>query len=513
MKNTHWIILIIHFILIGFLSIIGLLFRDVVFVYLLILIPGLIFANFEYLFKRNYSYFLFLKDQLLKYFIILIFFLGFIIYCICPRYISKEKAVENIEFMKKTLENIHPDIYYAIPKDSFLIAYNQLISDLPERLSENDFYKICARLTSHFHTGHTRPMSNLSLSRMQFIFNRLFPYQTKILDNRLFITSSLSIFHTIPVGSEIIEINGKNINLLISEWSQLVSYENIAFRNYLITKPLNIGIWNDFKEYNIKYKEYGSNIIKQKIVQGDLFTNLYSLLIQRYEKPEKLVFKEISPKIGYIGFFAFMDLKNYKDFYKAAFGELRKKGIHNLIIDIRGNEGGHTEIGAELMQYIFHQPFKETDSAQVKVSEELIATGKVERKLGVDKKVAGKTYTKVNVPYQLNENPLRFNGQTYLLTDNGTFSAGHVFASAFRCYGNGTIIGEETGGVTVSFGDVHIFDLPNSGLQIMTSWEKVFCVCGLDNRTGVIPDYNVIHTVKDFTINRDKILEFAVNLI
>ncbi|OFY39088.1 MAG: hypothetical protein A2X18_09345 [Bacteroidetes bacterium GWF2_40_14] len=512
MKKKHWIVLTSHLLLIVFLILNGnLLFKDIICVYLLILIPALLFINLEYLFRRNVTYAQFLKDKLFTNFIILILIFGLVIYSTTTRYISKSKAINDLEFMMQSLENIHPDIYDFISKDSFLVQYNRITSELPVSISETDFHKTCARLTSYFGTGHTTPIANLIGKRMQLIFKRVFPYRTRIIDNRLFVTDNLCLINRIPVGSEITEINGKEINQLMIEWSQLVSYENDAFRNSQITQPFNIGLWNNFKQFNIKYKEYGSNEIKEIRAQGGIFSNMYSFFM--LQKPKKLFFNQISPEIGYIGFFDCHDLKDFQEFYKSTFSELKNKGITNLIIDIRANGGGHTEIGAELMQYIFHQPFKEIDSAIVKVSNELIATGKVDKKLGRDKKEVGKTYTRVLEPYQLRDNSLRFTGKTYLLTDKGTFSAGQVFASAYKCYGNGIIIGEETGGITVSFGDIHIFDLPNTGIKIMTSWEKSYSACGVDNRHGVIPDYIISNSLDDYIEKRDKVLEFTINLI
>jgi C-terminal processing protease CtpA/Prc len=474
-------------------------------------VPALFFINLEYLFRRKVSYAQFLKNKLFSNFIILIFIFGLVIYSTTTRYIPKSKAINDLEFMMQSLENIHPDIYNFISKDSFLVQFNRVASDLPESISETDFHKACARLTSYFGTGHTKPMPNLIGKRMQLIFKRAFPYRTIIIDNRLFVTDNLCLINRIPVGSEITEINGKEINQLIIELSQLVSYENDAFRNSQITQPFNIGLWNNFKQFNIKYKEYVSNEIKEIRAQGGIFSNMYSFIT--LQKPKKLFFNQISPEIGYIGFFDCHDLKDFQEFFKSTFSELKNKGISNLIIDIRANGGGHTEIGAELMQYIFQQPFKEIDSAIVKVSNELIATGKVVQKLGRDKKEVGKTYTRILEPYQLRDNPFRFMGKTYLLTDIGTFSAGQVFASVYKCYGNGIIIGEETGGITVSFGDVHFFDLPNTGIRIMTSWEKAYSACGVDNRRGVIPDYIVSNSLDDYIEKRDKVLEFTANLI
>jgi hypothetical protein len=351
-------------------------------------------------------------------------------------------------------------------------------------------------------------------SETKFPFRRLFPFETKFINDKLFVTKNLTILHAIPIGSEIIEINDKSIHQVINEWSKLVSYENIAFRNHQITMPANIGLWNDFESFKIKYIDYKSKTTKTKRVSGSVCSNIYHFFKSKQEKPQELIYKELTPDVGYIGFFSCLDLENYENFYKSTFSELKEKGIKHLIIDIRDNGGGHTLITAWLEQYIFHQPHRETDSLIVKVSNELIATGKVKDKLGhIEDVEAGKTYTIMSGLRQLKELPSRYNGKTYLLTNNGTFSAAQGFASAYKCYGQGLIIGEETGGATINFGDVHIFELPNSGLKIMTSWEQAFSSCGIDDQRGVIPDFIVENSIEDYINQTDRVLEFTLNLI
>ncbi|MFB6341952.1 S41 family peptidase [Saccharicrinis sp. FJH62] len=485
---------------------------DIISLYLFVLIPTVIVISIEYFIRRKIRFKDFLKAKVFGHLFTILFCFGFLVYYMQDKPISKQTAINDLNYMIESLEHIHPDIYHLIPKDSFLIEYNNEINNLPEKVSELEFFKVCARLTSHFRTGHTRPMENLLASKS--MFRRTFPYKTKIIDDRLFVTTNLSLLSSVPLGSEIIEINNKGIKQVIDEWSNLVSYENEAFRNYLITKPVNISIWNNFKPFKIKYVEYNSKEIIEKTVNGSVASNMFHFFKSKFQKPQKLFYRELTPETGYIGFFSCMDLKNYESFYKTTFSKLKNKGIEHLIIDIRDNGGGYSIITAWLEQYIFNQPHNDIDSAIVKVSNELIATGKVKKKLPYIKDAkARESYTRIPGLRQLKELPLRYKGKTYLLTNNGTFSAAQGFASAYKCYGQGTIIGEETGGATVNFGDVHIFKLPDTGLKIMTSWEQAFSACGTDNQRGVIPDFTVRNSIEDDINHKDRVLEFTLKLI
>ena len=47
----------------------------------------------------------------------------------------------------------------------------------------------------------------------------------------------------------------------------------------------------------------------------------------------------------------------------------------------------------------------------------------------------------------------------------------------------------------------------------MTSWEQAFSSCGIDNQRGVMPDFEVKNSIEDYINNKDRVLDFALNLI
>lgn len=97
----------------------------------------------------------------------------------------------------------------------------------------------------------------------------------------------------------------------------------------------------------------------------------------------------------------------------------------------------------------------------------------------------------------------RFNGKVYLLTGTRTFSSAMNFAQAFKQYKIGTIIGEETGGWLVSFGDKVTTTLPVSHIPLSVSTKKFYTVGATDK------DF---HGVKpDIAIKADKALDYIVN--
>lgn len=514
MKNKYSIIILLHFVFIAFIIWNrNLLIKDIFELYVLVFLPGFIFANITYLFKKKISYLNYIKKEFFKSLIVQIVIFALVIYSTTTRFITKNDAIKDLNLLVEKLENIHPNLYCNIPKDFFLLILNDYKNNLPNKISELEFYKVCSRLTSFFKDGHTKPMLDFLNKRMQFTLRAIFPYKIKIVDDKIYVIDNLVLFGRIPVGSEIVKINGKSSAQFINEMSQLISYENKTWRNKLISDPFIIGAWNNFNSYKIEYKRTELNKVTQVRSSGGILSKIYIFFLFEKERTEELMFRILPGKIGYIGFYGCNDLKGYKKFYESAFKEIKEKKIKSLIIDIRNNGGGHSIIGTELMQYLFHKPFKEADSATFKISKEIAKTGKLDYYLRPNDRIIGKMHTVVFDPVLPRENSLRFSGKTFLLIDNGTFSAASMFASSFKCSGEGTIIGEETGGITIGFGDVHFFNLPRSKMKIMVSWKKFYYACGVDNRRGVLPDYVVSNTIEDEIQNKDKVLEYTIAMI
>ena len=85
-----------------------------------------------------------------------------------------------------------------------------------------------------------------------------------------------------------------------------------------------------------------------------------------------------------------------------------------------------------------------------------------------------------------------YHGKVYLLTSNKTFSSAGSFAWAFKETGAGKTVGEETGGMNVSFGDILYFRLPVSKLSCSVSYKRFWQFHADENNIhGTLPDIPV----------------------
>jgi C-terminal processing protease CtpA/Prc len=97
-----------------------------------------------------------------------------------------------------------------------------------------------------------------------------------------------------------------------------------------------------------------------------------------------------------------------------------------------------------------------------------------------------------------------------LLVGPGTFSAAEDFASSFDILSAGTIIGEPTGGST---GQPLMFPLPGGGSGRVCTLQERYA----DGRefvgVGIQPKIVVTPTVADFRMERDVVLEAAIEYL
>ncbi len=437
-------------------------------------------------------------------------FIAVFLYSTWPRYYDRADAVEDVDYFVKTLEDVHPRLYDRVTRGEFADSVETVKAKISGSIGENDLFMDISRIGALVQDGHTGNGYSYFMRRGNLLLRRIFPYKIKVEDDRIHITGNYSYKDDIPAGSEIVRINGFTPREFINQMSTLLSYETLPYRNSLIANPMFIAIWNDFREYTLQYQLPGTGELRTIETGGGIYARIQFIrsltaLRQPYE------FRVIADSIGYIGFYQCSDLERFKGFLKETFETVKNKRMSHLIIDVRRNGGGNSALGDEFMQYVSRKPFRTFDRVTVKVSKEILSLYPDWTELS--KREPGSLYEIQDIPLTpLRENPLRFDGDCMLLTSRHTFSSASDFASAFRCFDVGAIVGTETGGITVCYGDVYSFTLPHTTFGFGVSYKEFTNACGIDDRRGVIPDYFIESRFAEEGKGEDTVLEFAVEL-
>ena len=198
-----------------------------------------------------------------------------------------------------------------------------------------------------------------------------------------------------------------------------------------------------------------------------------SNLLQKKKSPLVLEFPE--REVALMKLDDFQDLEKFKVFADSSFKILKERAITHLIIDLRNNYGGDSDVGDCLLQYLLDVPFRQYNRVFAKHSRLLkdrLLAHKQGKPLSHSDSVLllqpnGKVDTLKNEDETLLELPHRFRGKVSLLVSTATFSSAADFAQAFSFYRRGNVIGEETGGWIISFGDIVQTTLPATKLPLI----------------------------------------------
>jgi hypothetical protein len=451
---------------------------------------------------------------------------------------TTEELREDLDFLIKNLEEIHPNIYHSVNKEEFQREVKEVREGFKDSMTDVDFYSKTAPLVSKLREGHT--WINWPGSIEKKLFNgkgRVFPYKIKLFEDRIFITDTIDSNNSIPIGSEIIAINAWGTEDIIKDCLKYTSGELDHYKKSMIEDKFStkyVTVYDFSDTYSIMYKDAEDNKYKTAAVEGidyRKFIEHDKKINSQYKNYSYTYLEDINT--GYIQFNSFYDFKAFEEFLNNTFQHMKEKKAENLIIDIRKNGGGNAALGDLLVCYITDKKFRRTEGGITKISVPLIKHWENSLKnIGYEVKV-NKDYTEIEIPngnesskfkvgtYKDNNNEERrpfdvkdiFKGKVYVLTGPQSFSSSAMFSSIVKDYDLGTIIGEETGGTAGGYTDNSMFRLPNTKILCCTSNCYFTRPSGKKTNRGVMPDFQVKQTVEEYLKGEDAVMNFTKELI
>lgn len=218
----------------------------------------------------------------------------------------------------------------------------------------------------------------------------------------------------------------------------------------------------------------------------------------------------------------------YRKFLQNTFKELKIRNVRHLIIDLRNNGGGTNSNVADLFAYLTDKPFKHLEYAEM-IAQKFTWLKYAENPSDFDnlrgvKTNAGTFLVNYRYPGTNFRSPVKeygFNGDVYLLANGGTVSAASEFVAIAKFHKRAVVIGEETGGGYYGgTGGLYLkLILPTSKIKVRIPTIRIFtAVSGTDTTKqpagrGVIPDYQVEPTIRQWLKSDDAELNVALELI
>ena len=431
------------------------------------------------------------------------------------QYFSKTEVASDLDFLAEKVNTIHPKMTDRKNSNWWLNQVEELKSSLPDSLTKNDCYLLFSKLLAKIEDGHTGVQIPFDQRKEYSQSGGLsFPFLVNIEDGSLFIDYYLGIDSTLFAGGEeILQINGEDVKDMITEMERLFGDASSHIRQNQVAYYFRFLIWMvyDWQDnYDILITD-SSHPIKRVQVEGvsseEFIKNLKKRTAQKIRKFDLSV--DVSKSTALMKIKSFGDLDQFCSFADSSFSLIAKQNIRNLIIDVRENGGGRSVVVDSLMNYLTDQSYAQYQLIETRISSDLLEYYKTKYPEIYDQIKSTPIDSLQLLPVQIKLPPPknnRFNGNLYVLTDNGTYSAAATFAGVIKEWGLGVLIGEETGGTIEYYGDYWMHQTPVMKLSFYISPKKFTQFGGIDVNSGVKPDYEI-------NDKSDMILKFAYDLI
>lgn len=489
-----------------------------------------------------------MSNPIIKTTVILFIILSCHLPAFCQVNLNTEQVTQDYRVLKNILTQGYPSLY----KYSTQTAWDSIFRDFEnEKLrtinNDTDLYKSLTELTNHARDGH------LIVMRPQLTsIPRLFPLLVKVINGNFYTDTG---DFGIPVGSEIISINGVNTSELrdtLLKYAPSDGY-NTSKKDRQLESEFSILHFYEYgalDDYEVAFRTASNKLFKKTIESqsfesiGKRFSHRNSYFAKYHNTSEKADFAKnrIGKKEPFVYYIDSLDtavltmnsfqldVDRFKSELKVIFKTFNRKNIKNLIIDIRQNEGGYPLNSINAFSYIARAPFKQIKSSSV-------VTSKLPEEQYSKNLVNGYTYKTFFEEYYQNatkignawvittdENESKmvpskngFKGTSYVLIGGKTFSAGSSFA--LYCKNQGiTLVGEETGGgyYTQNGGYPVVYTLPNSKIKILISFVNVNRFVKdytIKKGSGILPDVEIPLTIKDLIEGTDNKLDYVLRKI
>lgn len=434
--------------------------------------------------------------------------------------IEPEKLKEDLDFLFKTIEEVHPNMYAYTSKEEFEPLRDKLYKSINRPMNPYEFYKLTAPVVASLKNFHILLLPFFEEYK-QYAKNggKVFPLELGWDKNKVLLYKNYSSIY-LPVGGTVLSINGSPAHGLIANFSRLVAAENKNSNPWFIDNPIFLRSllrleFGQVKNWNLKIKTENGTTQDYSIPSLSLneFKSASSAATAAWKR-HCWVRPEYNTAI--IKFYKWWEPEELKAFFDSAFSDIHSKKTRNLIIDIRENTGGSDECFGPLLEHLTPNPYRLYDKVCIKISDQAQERIKHLRANLPDKfeNTTNGDIVTIELPFHRPAyNPHRFDGRVFLLIGRQSFSASTVFSSLVKCYKIATLIGEETGDPTTLYADSIMFILPNSQVEAGVASKLLICAGGKPDGRGVIPDYEVKQKPEDTAKGVDTVLQFTLNLI
>lgn len=444
-----------------------------------------------------------------------LFFLGNFVWSQMPAELTK---AEKVYGLSRFWQEVNYNFVYLdkVDRAAWDDYYVQLIDEVQKTPNDYEYYRLLEKFCAKLKDGHTdiympEAVRN-QLTDTDFGEYRIF---LSNIDGKAIVSSvNISKSKEIPVGSEILKVDGIEVKKYIEERVKpyISTSANHILEDWGVSKMLKGVIGTNVE---VEFRTPDNHLKKLLLTRGK---SVEEEMVPAKKAWELLEFKWLDKSTGYLALNSFGD-EGIIGKFKEKLPELAK--AKSLVIDLRNNTGGNTNIGVEILRYFVEdtllygsQSYTRKHLAAYK------AWGRwTQEKDTVQNQGAKDTYLAArdqlmhdfeNQPWKIKRPEQSFIIPIVILLGHNTASAAEDFLIFVENQEHMITMGEPSFGST---GQPYVFELPKGAAARICTKKDTYP----DGREfvgyGIQPDIFVKKKLEDFIKDRDPVLKEAVSYL
>ena len=464
--------------------------------------------------------------------------------------LTPDQALSDFRLYRRLLQETHPGLYRYSSKEQMQRFLDSVDASFIKPIAFYDYQRLLAFVNANIRCAHSSALPSADIwGYMRSI--KVLPFFIQPVQNKYIILFSGTGDESLQPGWELTHINGHHIDSIATVlrkhfWAD--GYNEIAktqvvqgntfglFYYLIIEQPEKFRL----SVKTVSGEKMEVTIAAQTLQQND--TNfkknpVNKKMISYYGKRHKtweVLFPKDVKKTAILKVYGFggKDQNDgdqaraaMKSFMDEAMKNIARRGITNLIVDVRGNPGGWDTQGVELFTYLmksdspvyyYKRLHAVTDSSEFLKYSDLSEEDKKNVKKELREEADG-TFTmreEYNTDLKLQyPKPNRFKGQVYILLNHRSASTTSEFVAVCKSNKVGILVGEESGGCYEGGNGASFITmtLPHSKIAVSTPlmyYQNAVAPLALKGK-GTIPDYEIPETLGDALIGRDTVMEWV----
>lgn len=445
------------------------------------------------------------------------------------------------------LKALHPGLYRYEDEAQIDNYYRKLVDLSEDSISLREAFLRISEFLAHIKCGHTiaNPYNQSdAIKAALFSGKDKLPFTFQLIGKRMIITDDVSGTE-ISKGSEVLEINGVKSEIIIDELMKYADGDGSNDGQRLYNMRLTGEGEQEFFDiyfpmlhapesgkFRITYRDPNSRagILEKSVnaVSREERKQLLSLTTGNKDLTEEWKLESPAEGVSLLKFGTFVTYNSGLDWKKLLsdqFGEINSRGSSDLIIDIRGNGGGTTEVAFEILSYISERPL--TIKSQRFVCYEKVPDSLMQYLSTWDNSFYDRTASVERYDSRLfrlrEENqgfisitPKEggFKGKVCLLVDEANSSATFILARLVKENRIGLLAGRTTGGNLkgITGGNLFFLDLPGTGIEVDIPLLTELTSSDAPD-SGIEPDIYIEQSVENIAGGKDSDLQTLLSII